>query len=829
MLKGTAATASLKESYKQRRRQIEKSFLEQKDPETTLEELTEAVDDLVSQVAEPYQRQNDFSVISLGGYGRREMYPHSDVDLLILLPESKDPRLERSVTQMLHQLWDLGLDLGHQVWSLDQLELPLEPIEFGLALLDCRVVGESRRSGQSFMGSLLPQLLDQNRSRLEEKIVSLADQRHRGFRNTIYQLEPDLKQAPGGLRDYLTGKWLLRLGGAQPFLSQSEVEIERAATCMRRARIWLHYRTGRNQNRLRHELREDLALAFYGRKNGQRPNVEALMQAYFLNARILSGFCSKVIEAGKPAPTVTAITISDCSGAGGISSVLDIFERSIRESRPLADSTRSAFVRQLPNFRKQLNTENLTAQIHRIFEPYSGLYCGLSEMYELGLLECLFPEFVAINARVIQDDYHQFTVDEHSLLAIKNVEQLLQVAPEVDQRFAGLLKEIPVPELLTLALLLHDVGKSDEEGHANRSAEMALEALERLGFASEEIETVVFLIRNHLAMSFVIFRRNLEDPGVIKAFADLVQEPTRLRLLTLLTYADIKAVAPGTLNEWKRDLLWQLYLETYSELTVAFGEERVQDEDVEERLLVDLPADLDLESFERFLEGFPLNYVKTTPAKEVYQHYRLARLRTLEDPVQLALTEDGFYYQICVVAPDRSYLFSKIAGVVAYFDMNLFRGYGFANRQGTALDLFRFSDTRKVFSLNPTEKDRFLEVLHQVIAGEVAVEKLLRSKESSMVYRRRLGPDRKPRLYFDNDTSDRYTIAEIFAADSIGLLYRISREISAVECNIELLLINTEGSKAVDVFYLTYKGRKLGKELREELSTRIVDSIKVAV
>ncbi len=518
------STASLKSSYGRTRLGIEQRFMDRKNPEVALTELAQAVDDLVTQVAEPFQRQSDFSLIALGGYGRREMYPHSDVDLLILFREAKREVVESSVTRMLQQLWDLGLDLGHQVWSIDQLEGALEPIEFGLALLDARLLVNGRGPGQTLLDSLLPGLLGQNRSRLEETIISLAEERHRNFRGTIYQLEPDLKQAPGGLRDYLTGKWLLQLGGTRPFLTQSQAEIEEAASFMRRARIWLHFSSGRNQNRLRHPLQEALALALYGSKSGDRPDVETLMKEYFLNARILNSFCDKLMETRRPVPSVSAIAVSEIAFQDNAEAVLRIFLQSIQESRPLSDVTRSAIVRSLPGFRASLRCPLLRNLLRGLFQPRPGLYRSLTEMYELGVLESLFPEFGVVKARVIRDDYHQFTVDEHSLLAIKQVELLLGDENEMDQRFVGLLQETPEPELLTLALLLHDVGKSDEEGHATRSADMAVTALERLDFSSEEIDIIVFLIRSHLAMSSVMFRRDLDDPSVIDTFSDLVQD-----------------------------------------------------------------------------------------------------------------------------------------------------------------------------------------------------------------------------------------------------------------------------------------------------------------
>ena len=200
MTEGVLSTASVKRSYGRARLGIEQRFQKQLNAEVTLAELAQAVDDLVVQVAEPFQQQSDFSLIALGGYGRREMYPHSDVDLLILFQEAQREDVERTGTRMLHQLWDLGLDLGHQVWSIEQLEGALEPIEFGLALLDARLLANGRGPGKIFLDSLLPDLLGQNQARLDEKIISFAEERHRSFRDTIYQLEPDLKQAPGGLR-----------------------------------------------------------------------------------------------------------------------------------------------------------------------------------------------------------------------------------------------------------------------------------------------------------------------------------------------------------------------------------------------------------------------------------------------------------------------------------------------------------------------------------------------------------------------------------------------------------------------------------------------------
>jgi [protein-PII] uridylyltransferase len=444
-------------------------------------------------------------------------------------------------------------------------------------------------------------------------------------------------------------------------------------------------------------------------------------------------------------------------------------------------------------------------------------------MYELGVLELLFPEFGSIKAQVVWDFYHRYTVDEHTLLAIKNVELLTSSDGEDDGRFKTLLADTVDPSILTLALLFHDVGKGRDEQHSEQGARMAARALRRFRFRSEEIDTIAFLIQHHLAMAAVIFRRDLDDDQVVARFADLVEDPEILRLLTLLTYADIKAVAPGTLNEWKRDLLWQLYLAAHRKLTLGYGEERIEEQEVGDRISSVLGAELDKADFERFIEGFPARYLRNTPPKEIYEHYRMAQRLDDHHPIQTRIIKKKEYYELCVVTPDHSYLFAKIVGLLSYFEMNILRGHGFSNRQELILDFFGFIDAGGQFR-RIHERTRFQELLDKSIFGEISVEKLLQGKEESVLFRRTV-PRFEPSIYFEDEHSDRFTIVEIVAPDALGLLYRISREISRLGCDIELALISTEGERAVDVFYLGHQGSKLSAQLKKDLSDRILQAI----
>ncbi len=813
--------AALREAFVKRRQEIRESFFVSRDPLQTLRSLSDAVDDLVSGICACASPGCDlFSVLALGGYGRREQYPFSDVDLLLLYPDTAKKAAEKGITAVLHALWDSGLHLGHQVWSVDSLRtLSADDFEFMLALLDARTIIAGPCPEDEFRATFT-EVLERQGQFLISRLVETTETRHAGFRNTIYQLEPDLKQAPGGLRDYQAAKWLLRLAGqVSPY---GETDVESAHQAISRLRVTLHFEKGRAQNQLTHRAQEDITRLHGYSEESLQSGVESLMMEYFLNAKILHSYCSRTIK------TVTRrghdVYLECPVSPETANQVLDLFLHSIVSGKGLSDEARARVADVLPTLSRTAFFPDVRYRLRDLLKPRPGLYRALSEMYELGFLELLIPEFGSIKARMIRDFYHKYTVDEHTLQAIKNIEDLLTTNDRSDLRFRSLLLDSPDPELLTLALLLHDIGKSREGAHVDRSASMAAKALRRFHFNREDFDTVLFLIRNHLAMSAVIFRRDLDDPDVINRFIDSIGDPGRLRLLCLLTYADIKAVGPGTLNEWKKDLLWQLYVAAYNKLTLGYGDERIAEEDIGEKLLADLPQEFDADQFERFLEGFPRRYLQTVPAAEIYEHFRLASHLSASQPIQLRLVKRDNYYELSVVTPDRYYLFARIVGLLSYFEMNILRGYGFSNRRNTVLDIFHFHDTRDVFGLNPEEEDRFLDLLQKAVRDEVAVDRLLSGKERSIVFRP-IGPPFAPTVYFEPEHAGSYSIMEIVAPDSIGLLYRIGREISSLLCNIELVLIATEGNKAVDVFYLTHEGERLSAEIQGQLREKIIGAI----
>jgi [protein-PII] uridylyltransferase len=450
----SSGLTSLRETYEKKRQEIREAFFLTRDPTEALQAMSDAVDALVQGVYAGVPPEL-FSVVALGGYGRREQYPFSDVDLLFVYKDHEKEAAQKHITVVLHALWDSKLQLGHQVWNLESLKaLSADDFEFMLALLDAKVVCAAGDQYDTVHATITG-ALEQQRLWLVDRLVESTEARHAGFRSTIYQLEPDLKQAPGGLRDYQAAKWLLRLSGQT--VQYSETDVENAHNAIGRLRILLHFEKGRAQNQLTHRAQEEIArLNGYG-EDSLQSGVESLMMEYFLNAKILHSVCTRTVRTVSrrdpqiyldcPVPPRTA------------NEVLDLFLHAIVSRKGLSDEARSCVADALPSVSRTIFLPDVRYRLRDLLKPRAGLYRTLSEMYELGFLEMLFPEFDSIKARMIRDFYHKYTVDEHTLQAIKNIEDLLSTDQPSDLRFRSLLLDSPDAELLTLALLLHDIGK----------------------------------------------------------------------------------------------------------------------------------------------------------------------------------------------------------------------------------------------------------------------------------------------------------------------------------------------------------------------------------
>jgi [protein-PII] uridylyltransferase len=769
-----------------------------------------------------------FVICALGGYGRRTLCLHSDIDLLVVFGQAIGEREERVVNALLQPLWDLKLTVGHHIREIADFDKADDDNpEFQLALCDVRLI-----SGDVGLFDGLLERVHRDDAATSPRVVSaliaLATERYAEFNDTLYHLEPDIKKAPGGLRD-LAAVRLLRTLAREAFAARSRPEgerLEEAEEFLLRVRSILHVENGRDLNVLTHDLQERVAAVLGTSGSDPRQQVEALMGEYFRHARGVARaleWSRGVVAPADPAPAGGIVTEHIAMGADGVRFVdparaamqpalwLEAFSVAMANGEPVSEQVLTCIQENVGRYTADyfVGTEEARLRLRAMFHPTPGLSARLGDMLECGLLGAIFPEFEKIHCRVIRDFYHKYTVDEHTLLTIRNLESLWHPASASRARFSSILNEVHAPELLALALLYHDVGKWRDDDHTLESLRLAKPMLARLQLAPDARQMVEFLIWNHLAMSRVVFRRDFTDPETVATFARFVGNEELLKMLCLMTLVDIDAVGPGTLTPWKEDLLWRLYVDAYNHLTHGYADELIQKDQADRSaVMAERPGDISELELARFLKGLPRRYLSVFGLATIYQHVRLTR-GLLPGELHASLEKRDDIWSLTVAALDKPYLFSNISGVLSSFGMDIHRGQAITTPDRLVLDVFEFSDEEGFLRQNAGARDEIARVLKAAAAGAVDVAALLSGRERSAMHRRRR--DTGVRVSIDNEHSQKYTVVEIVADDAPGLLYRISRAISDQACDVDLVLISTEGHKAIDVLHVTTGGRKLNE------------------
>ena len=866
----TLAVNGLREHYAAESARIRQTFESTGDGAAAVAARAELVDSLVLQCVDRITRtgSHQMAIAAIGGYGRKTLFPYSDIDLLFLCAdESTKTACKDLIRNASQDLWDIRLKLSPMTRTLSECDrLDTDNVEFTISLLDSRFLAGDQEIYRKLRQQIFPELVNREWQTLVQLLIERTQSRHDKFGRTIFHLEPNIKEVPGGVRDYNVACWLSLLatmegGGPWPEGSASKPELERSLNFLMATRTFLHLRAGRDDNTLSWEAQDQAAARSIGSTNGQISNATEWMRLYFRHARVINRLTSQLMQE-VPARRSSIyrqfvnwrsrISNPDFSVSNGrvyfqnptrvnnnLELILRAFEFVAQHGFQLAGDTESRIQKALPEAAKQMpGPEVLGSSLTSLLKaPNAGH--ALRAMHALGVLNAIVPEFQLIDSLVVRDFYHRYTVDEHTFIAIDNLHRLPTRENEWDKKFTELLQQVERPEILYLALLFHDLGKgTPSRQHNKESVELAASALERLGLDAEARETIVFLISVHLDMSAAM-RRDIFDPENVRSFAAKIGIHERLRLLCLMTYADIRAVNPEALTPWKAENLWRLYVAANNQLDRGVDDDVIHhgsgelapgtskttganqqfapvgdDEQVQRlrKLLANRAGQL-----ENFLEGLPRRYLLSHTSDQIAVHFDMS-LRLVKEPVVVGLKLGPDLYELSVVTSDKPFTFAKIAGTLAAWGMNIIKTNAFSNAAGVVVDSFLFKDRFRTLELNPPERDRFKRSVADVITGKADLQQLLQRRGTESAQPRLTVV---PRVTIDQDSSSHSTVLEIVAQDKTGLLYQIASEISEESCNIELALIDTEGETAIDVFYVTRKGKKLtsggAKSLRNEL------------
>jgi [protein-PII] uridylyltransferase len=812
---------------------LQEHFLATGDAMTALAERTAQVDHLILDTAEKLLFpcvESGVALLAVGGYGRRQLFPFSDIDLLLLFENERlMTRCREALSAFLQHLWDAGLRMSHSARTPSECcEVHDRNTELNVSLLDQRFLAGDRVLYAS-LASRFPRFVHANRDALLRNLAQLTRDRHSKYANTFYHLEPNVKDTPGGLRDYQLICWLEQLrqtDSARLAAAEPSPVLRDAFHFLARLRCYLHCHSGRDNNVLSFDAQDAIADAW------QHTDAAPWMRDYYRHARNVYRAAGRALEAGESEASSLFAQLRDWrSRVGnaefGVHRERVLFREPQRlEVEPELALRLYAFIARHGMRAADDAVQRVEARRARLrdhFTPPQDLWPPFSEiltldhtplavrgMYDSGLLTAMFPELERIECLVIRDFYHRYTVDEHTLVTLQNLWALRDAEDGPLRGFRDLLTEVRDPAPLAFALLFHDSGKGMSEDHVEGSTRLAAEATARIRMPESERETVLFLIQRHLVLSAAMQSRDLFDPKTLVDVAHQVGTVERLRLLTLMTYADISAVNPTVMTAWRAQQLWQLYLTVYNELTRELETERIGA----------IPAGPPERV--QFLEGFPTRYLRTHGEAEIDQHMALAaRSRAKGMAVEIHKLDGA--WQLTLVASDRPGLFASVAGTLSAFGMNILKAEAFANRRADVLDTFTFADPLRALDLNPSEADRLRATVERVLAGKADPAELLRNRPKPSP------PSRKARIAgrvnFDNAASNTATLIEIVAEDRPGLLYDLARAITGNGGNIEVVLIDTQAHKAIDVFYVTSGGAKLPAEkqavLAEALRTAI--------
>ena len=829
----------------------------------TCSSLTAMMDEAILLAYEQISsEQNQIAVLAIGGYGRGELCPKSDVDVMVLADDAKNKECAAAIAkQFLHLLWDTGIDVGHSVRTVKEaMALNGKEIDSWASMLESRFLCGNEALAQSFFVEMRRQVEKRKDKWFIEGVFEEARARHERFGNSAKLLEPNIKKSAGGLRDFQSIFWLYRANDPEFFfpidaraaasrmfvdalvrngvLDELESSVVlKALQFLFRARHEMHFRRQAPSDALEYALQREVAEALGFGAKAELHSVEVFMREYYLHARTIHRLYRNLSHRFREMIEPVRFSFSSTEKLNEIffrvddtlsvepeikrltdaTQILEAFALSAEHEIKLHVRLRRVIANGVDLFNdEQRRSSDLASLFRRILRSHR-VAKTLHDMNELNVLAAYMPEWAELVAFFQHNMYHYFTADEHTLIAIANAERLREQQSVMREVFRNLRRK----DTLYLTILLHDIAKPrGVADHEITGVEMAREILERIGM-SDTFNDVAFLIRNHLVMEQVAFRRNIHDPATIKEFAAKFERPEQLDYLYLLTYADLSAVNINVWTEWKSWLLQELYQLTSEVLRrnlkgVQVDEFKQSRHEEAVGALVDrLSESLPRERVHEHLNGIQSDaYVALFTDEEIEQHIRKSGA---DETVSTIFTRQEGYTEITVIADDAPFALSKFCAVLSASDANIFDANIFTREDGVIIDRFRVSDAATKGELSQTACSKIANDLNEVMEGKLDIEHLFETHRRK--WKRRQKPPANPNIRTDVQFEDnpRYTIIDVYAPDALGFLYRVTETISKLGLDIYFAKIATRVDGILDAFYvLDRAGSRITEPERQE-------------
>ena len=824
------------------------------DPACLLYERSHLIDDVLRELWAEFCFPDSLALCAVGGYGRGELWPASDIDLLILLPDAPDPATTGRIEQLVGSFWDIGLDIGSSVRTVeDCLEESGRDPTVQTALVEARmIVGDY---------ALFSRMLAEFRKRLDPQAFYRVkrveqEERYRRYQESPYSLEPDCKDSPGGLRDLQTIFWIAQAAGygnswrdlkRHGFITyQEEQGLERRERFLQKLRILLHFHVGRHEDRLLFDYQTALAERLGFSDQPTRRASEQLMQEYYRTAKTIMQLNTILLQnmgaAIFPAYGHEPEPIND--RFRNVRQLLDVVHEKVFIEHP--DALLEVFllmaqhselkgltartIRLLWRARRLIDDDFRQNPLNKqrfieIFKQPRGVLHGLRRMNEFDILGRYLPKFGAIVGQMQHDLFHVYTVDQHIMQVLRNLRRFSDTDFTHEYPFCSqLVSEFDKPWLLYVAALFHDIAKGRGGGHSELGAFDAQEFCDEHGLTEEESELIVWLVRNHLVMSNVAQKQDIADPDIAAAFARTAKDERHLTALYLLTVADIRGTGPKVWNSWKGQLLEGLYNQT-RRLLLAGGQVPAQgiiEEHKEEALRLMLYHGIRESAHERFWKELDTVYFLRHSPEEIAWHTRALhyRIDTVEPVVKARLNPHGDGIEVMVYTRDQHDLFARLVGFFGRAGYNILDARIHTTRHGYALDSFIMLD------LTGRDSDRsMISYVEHELKARLILQSPPERPAQGRVSRQVKHFPIQPRVSIEDDEKGAQFVLSISTSDRPGLLYTVASVLAAHGINLHTAKIMTLGERVEDTFLIT-GGDLNDAQSRIKLETELLNQLK---